>query len=58
MRLGPHGADMKNFGFVELNDGSCQKSLQVVLERGRVNNYDEIVRRTSAPRSLSLARWP
>jgi asparaginyl-tRNA synthetase len=36
--------DMKNFGFVELNDGSCQKSLQVVLERGRVNNYDEIVR--------------
>ena len=24
--------DMKNFGFVELNDGSCHKSLQVVLE--------------------------
>jgi asparaginyl-tRNA synthetase len=36
--------DMKNFGFVELNDGSCQKSLQVVLERDRMNNYDEIVR--------------
>ena len=36
--------DMKNFGFVELNDGSCFKSLQVVLERGALNNYDEIVR--------------
>ena len=35
--------DMKNFGFVELNDGSCFKSLQVVLERGRLENYDEIV---------------
>ena len=24
--------DMKNFGFIELNDGSCFKSLQVVFE--------------------------
>ena len=23
--------DMKNFGFIELNDGSCFKSLQVVM---------------------------
>ena len=36
--------DMKNFGFVELNDGSCHKSLQVVLERGNLSNYDEIAR--------------
>ncbi|MCM1149131.1 MAG: asparagine--tRNA ligase [Butyricicoccus sp.] len=36
--------DMKNFGFVELNDGSCFKSLQVVLERESLGNYDEIVR--------------
>ena len=34
--------DMKNFGFVELNDGSCFKPLQVVFERGRLHNYDEI----------------
>ena len=34
--------DMKNFGFVELNDGSCFKSLQVVLDRGSLANYDEI----------------
>ena len=33
--------DMKNFGFVELNDGSCHKSLQVVLERAALENYDE-----------------
>ena len=25
--------DMKNFGFAELNDGSCFKSLQLVFER-------------------------
>ena len=36
--------DMKNFGFIELNDGSCFKSLQVVLERGKLENYDDIAR--------------
>ena len=36
--------DMKNFGFLELNDGSSFKGLQVVLEREKVANYDEIVR--------------
>jgi len=36
--------DMKNFGFIELSDGSCHKSLQVVFERGSLNNYDEIAR--------------
>ena len=36
--------DMKNFGFVELNDGSCFKSLQVVFERDSLNNYDQIAR--------------
>ena len=34
--------DMKNFGFIELNDGSCFKSLQVVLERDKLSNYDEL----------------
>ena len=34
--------DMKNFGFIELNDGSCFKSLQVVMAREGLNNYDEI----------------
>ena len=36
--------DMKNFGFIELNDGSSFKSLQVVFERSTLNNYDEIAR--------------
>ncbi|MDL2300448.1 asparagine--tRNA ligase [Clostridiaceae bacterium OttesenSCG-928-D20] len=34
--------DMKNFGFVELNDGSCFKSIQVVLEAENLSNYAEI----------------
>lgn len=36
--------DMKNFGFVELNDGSAHKSLQTVFEKENLNNYDEIAR--------------
>ena len=34
--------DMKNFGFIELNDGSCFKSLQVVFARESLENYNEI----------------
>ena len=34
--------DMKNFGFVELNDGSCFKNLQVVMEAETLENYKEI----------------
>ena len=34
--------DMKTFGFIELNDGSCFKNLQVVMEAGTLENYKEI----------------
>ena len=34
--------DMKNFAFIELNDGSCLKNLQVVMEAGTLENYKEI----------------
>ncbi len=34
--------DMKNFGFIELNDGSSFKSLQIVMGRDTLENYDEI----------------
>ena len=34
--------DMKNFGFVTINDGSCFKDLQVVMNRDDLANYDEI----------------
>lgn len=36
--------DMKTFGFLELNDGSCFKNLQVVLDANTLANYQEIVR--------------
>lgn len=35
--------DSKNIAFIELNDGAF-KSIQVVVERDKVNNYDEVVR--------------
>ena len=34
--------DMKNFGFLELNDGSCFRNLQVVLDAAGLPNYREI----------------
>ena len=34
--------DMKNFGFIELNDGSCLRSLQVVMDAGQLENYQQI----------------
>ncbi len=36
--------DMKNFGFVTLNDGSCFRDLQIVMNRDSLANYDEIAR--------------
>ncbi len=36
--------DMKTFGFIDLNDGSCFKGLQVVFEDGAISNYREIAR--------------
>ena len=34
--------DSKAFGFIDLNDGSCFKGVQVVFEREKIANYDEI----------------
>ncbi len=36
--------DSKNFGFIELNDGSFFKNCQVVFERDTLANYEEIAR--------------
>ena len=36
--------DSKAFGFIDLNDGSCFKSVQVVFEREKIANYDEIAK--------------
>ena len=34
--------DMKTFGFIELNDGSCFRNLQVVMDAGALDNYKDI----------------
>lgn len=34
--------DMKTFGFIELNDGSCFRNLQVVMDANSLANYKEI----------------
>ena len=36
--------DMKSFGFMELNDGSCFKGLQVVFEDGVVEDYKGVTK--------------
>ena len=36
--------DMKSFGFLELNDGSCFKGLQVVFAADAVENYAEVAK--------------
>ena len=36
--------DLKNFGFIELNDGTGHRSVQAVFERGKGYDYDEIAR--------------
>ena len=36
--------DSKAFGFIDLYDGSCFGTLQVVFERDKIANYDEIAK--------------
>ena len=39
--------DMKNFGFLSLNDGSCFRSLQVVLNAAELENYADVVKQNT-----------
>lgn len=48
--------DSKAFGFIDLNDGSCFKSAQVVFEREKLETMMRSPRRISARRSLCAAR--
>ena len=34
--------DMKTFGFIELNDGSCFKNLQIVMDAGVLDNVGQL----------------
>lgn len=36
--------DSKTFGFIEVNDGSFFKNLQVVFEEGRLDNFKEVAK--------------
>ncbi len=36
--------DVKSFGFIDLTDGTCFKTLQVVFNRNDLKNYDEIAK--------------
>ena len=36
--------DSKVFGFIELNDGSCFSSCQIVFEDGKVENFKDVVK--------------
>ncbi|MGI5971402.1 MAG: asparagine--tRNA ligase [Oscillospiraceae bacterium] len=36
--------DLKSFGFIELNDGSCLKSVQIVFSEQGIINYKEIAK--------------
>lgn len=36
--------DSKAFGFIELNDGSYFKNTQIVFDREKVSNYDEVAK--------------
>ena len=36
--------DSKTIGFIELNDGSCFKGIQVVFEKSKVSNFSEIAK--------------
>ena len=43
LRLGKEHPRLKNIGFIALSDGGCFKTLQVVLEAGKLANYDEVI---------------
>ncbi len=36
--------DSKALGFIELNDGSCFKNLQIVFEEDKLNSYKDVVK--------------
>ena len=52
--------DSKNIGFIALSDGGSFKTLQVVLEAGKLANYDEVIHTRSEERRVGKecrSRW-
>ena len=48
--------DMKTFGFIELNDGSCFKNIQIVISREELENYDEITSQNAGAALIAKGR--
>ncbi len=48
--------DSKKFGFIDLHDGSCFETVQVVFERQFINNYDEIAKQNVGAALFVLGR--
>ena len=48
--------DSKAFGFIDLNDGSCHSNIQVVFEREKIANYDEIASQNVGAALIVTAR--
>jgi asparaginyl-tRNA synthetase len=46
--------ESKSFAFIELNDGSFFKNLQIVLEEERLNGYKDILRRVGVGASIEV----
>ena len=46
--------ESKNFSFIELNDGTFFKNLQIVAEEARVPNYRDRMRAVSVGASLCV----
>ena len=36
--------DSKNFGFIDLNDGTSFKGAQIVFEADKISNYDSVAK--------------
>ena len=47
----------KNFGFIELNDGSCFKNLQVVMDANTLANYKEIASQNVGAARGARGEW-
>lgn len=48
---------MKTFGFIELNDGSCFKNLQVVMDANMLDNYKDIAGQNVGAALIITAPW-
>ena len=35
--------ESKNLGFIELNDGSCFRNLQVIAQQGKLDNFKDVM---------------